>query len=256
MPNGASRPAASECRWQSRQWTSSATRTVSSWSVADRQAPSRIDTHLADHMTHDLDAPDPPQWNTFTTVCPVQFVGESTVKALPVRLACPAMRVGDPVQVTEGGRIVTGTIATSMYGAVQVHRAVVCTRYRRTPVTSTDATRTGVFGSHRRSSASDVLTTGRGSCHSLPFQPRGRSRCRFRPRSLCFWRPGRFPPSRPSARTANGSSRLDNFGLGFRPTWLNGDLHRIFHWVFERHFDSEQSVLVGSFGFVRFHRPT
>jgi hypothetical protein len=39
-----------------------------------------------------------PRWNTFTTVCPVQFVGESTVKAFPVRLACPAMRVGDPVQ--------------------------------------------------------------------------------------------------------------------------------------------------------------
>jgi hypothetical protein len=52
------------------------------------------------------------------------------------------------------------------------------------------------------------------------------------------------------------SSGLDTFGLGFRPTWLNGDLHCIFHWVFERHFDSEQSVLVGSFGFVRFHRPT
>jgi hypothetical protein len=54
----------------------------------------------------------------------------------------------------------------------------------------------------------------------------------------------------------NGSSGLDTLGLGFRPTWLNGDLHRIFHWVFEGHFDSEQSVLVGRFGFVRFHRPT
>ena len=37
----------------------------------------------------------------------------------------------------------------------------------------------------------------------------------------------------------NGSSGLDTFRLGFRPTCLNGDLHRIFHWVFERHFDSE-----------------
>jgi hypothetical protein len=45
------------------------------------------------------------------------------VKALPVRLACPAMRVGDPVQVTENGRIVTGTIAASMYGAVQVQQS-------------------------------------------------------------------------------------------------------------------------------------
>jgi hypothetical protein len=54
----------------------------------------------------------------------------------------------------------------------------------------------------------------------------------------------------------NVSSGLDTFGLGFNPTWLNGDLHRIFHWIFEGHFDAEQSVLVGRFGFVRFHRPT
>jgi hypothetical protein len=74
-------------------------------------------------MTFDLDVPIAPRWNTFTTVCPVQFVGESAIKALPVRLACPAMRIGDPVQVTEGGRIVTGTIAAYMYGAVQVQRA-------------------------------------------------------------------------------------------------------------------------------------
>ena len=73
-------------------------------------------------MTFDLDTPDTPRWNNFIVVCPVQFVGESAIKALPVRLACSAMRVGDPVQVTEGGRIVTGTIAVSMYGAVQVQR--------------------------------------------------------------------------------------------------------------------------------------
>ena len=57
-----------------------------------------------------------PRWNTFTTVCPVQFVGESAVKGLPLRLACSAMRVGDPVQVTEGGRIVTGTRAVPESG--------------------------------------------------------------------------------------------------------------------------------------------
>ena len=33
----------------------------------------------------------------------------------------------DPVQVIENGRIVTGTIAAPMYGAVRVHRAVICT---------------------------------------------------------------------------------------------------------------------------------
>src|SRR5713101_3693914 len=51
-------------------------------------------------------------------------------------------------------------------------------------------------------------------------------------------------------------SALNAFSLGFRPTYLNGDLHRIFHWIFERHLDSKQSVLVGRFGFVRLHRPT
>jgi hypothetical protein len=46
----------------------------------------------------DLEIPDSPRCNNFISVHPVQFVGESTVKALPVRLACPAMRVGDPVK--------------------------------------------------------------------------------------------------------------------------------------------------------------
>ena len=74
-------------------------------------------------VTFDLETPDEPRWNNFIIVCPVQFVGESAIKALPVRLSCPAMRVGDPVQVTEGGRIVTGMIAAYMYGAMQVRRA-------------------------------------------------------------------------------------------------------------------------------------
>jgi hypothetical protein len=39
-------------------------------------------------------------------------------------LACPAMRIGDPVQLMENGKIVTGTIAASMYGAVQVRRSL------------------------------------------------------------------------------------------------------------------------------------
>jgi hypothetical protein len=76
-----------------------------------------------DLVTFDRDTPVALRWNDFIIVCPVQFVGESAIKALPVRLACPAMRVGDLVQVTENGRIVTGTIAESMYGVVQVRRA-------------------------------------------------------------------------------------------------------------------------------------
>ena len=49
---------------------------------------------------------------------------------------------------------------------------------------------------------------------------------------------------------------FDCFGLGFRATCFDGDLHSIFHRIFEGHLDSEQAVLVGRFGFVRFHRPT
>jgi hypothetical protein len=32
--------------------------------------------------------------------------------------------------------------------------------------------------------------------------------------------------------------------LGFRPACLDGDRHRVFHWIFERHLDSEQSARV------------
>ena len=51
-------------------------------------------------------------------------------------------------------------------------------------------------------------------------------------------------------------SAFDCFGLGFRATCFDGDLHSTFHRIFEGHLDSEQAVLVGRFGFVRFHRPT
>jgi len=39
-------------------------------------------------------------------------------------------------------------------------------------------------------------------------------------------------------------------------TCFDGNLHGIFHRIFEGHLDSEQAVLVGRFGFVRFHRPS
>ena len=54
----------------------------------------------------------------------------------------------------------------------------------------------------------------------------------------------------------NGSSDFDFLGLDFRATYLDGDLHSIFHRIFEGHLDSEQTVLVGRFGFVRFYRPS
>jgi len=70
-----------------------------------------------DRLTIDGDTQEPPRWNNFTSVHPVQFVGESAIRALPMRLACSAMSVGDPVQVTENGRIVTaGTIAARTVG--------------------------------------------------------------------------------------------------------------------------------------------
>src|ERR1700730_10820915 len=58
------------------------------------------------------------------------------------------------------------------------------------------------------------------------------------------------------ARIASRSLTFDWLGLGFRATCFDGDLHGTFHRIFEGHLDSEQSVLVGRFGFVRFHRPT
>jgi hypothetical protein len=51
----------------------------------------------------------------------------------------------------------------------------------------------------------------------------------------------------------NGSLGFDLLGLGFRDTHLDGDLHGIFHRIFEGHLDSEQTVFVDRFGFVGFH---
>jgi hypothetical protein len=58
------------------------------------------------------------------------------------------------------------------------------------------------------------------------------------------------------AGIASRSLTFDWLGLGFRATCFDGDLHGTFHRIFEGHLDSEQSVLVGRFGFVRFYRPT
>ena len=62
--------------------------------------------------------------------------------------------------------------------------------------------------------------------------------------------------SRLEACQLNGSSGFEFLGLGFLDSCFDGDLHRILHRIFEGHLDSEQAVLVGRFGFVRFHRPT
>ena len=53
-----------------------------------------------------------------------------------------------------------------------------------------------------------------------------------------------------------GSRGFDLLDRGVRATRLDGDLHSIFHGIFEGHLDSEQAVLVDRFGFVRFHWPS
>jgi hypothetical protein len=65
----------------------------------------------------------PPRWNSFASVYPVQIEGEAKASPRMVRLACSAMRVGDPVQVTDNGHIVTGTISGIVSAVVIVRRA-------------------------------------------------------------------------------------------------------------------------------------
>ena len=75
-------------------------------------------------------APSPPhvmmssmttlRWNDFVRVYPVRLEGEDLPRARPLRLACPALRVGDPVQVTSGGDVVTGEIVDVVSAVVVV----------------------------------------------------------------------------------------------------------------------------------------
>jgi hypothetical protein len=44
---------------------------------------------------------------------------------------------------------------------------------------------------------------------------------------------------------------FDCFGLAPRAACFDGNLHSTFHRIFEGHFDSEQAVLVGRFGFCQ-----
>jgi hypothetical protein len=59
-----------------------------------------------------------------------------------------------------------------------------------------------------------------------------------------------------SVQTQRVTRGFDLLDLGFRATCFDGDLHSILHRIFEGHLDSEQAVVVGRFGFVRFHRPS
>ena len=57
-------------------------------------------------------------------------------------------------------------------------------------------------------------------------------------------------------RRGKADSGFEFLGLRFRNTCFDGDLHSILHRILEGHLDSEQAVLIGRFGFVRFYRPT
>jgi len=54
--------------------------------------------------------PPPPRWNSWFRVSPVQFEGEDRAIPRGVRLCCPAVRAGDPVQIIEAHRITSGRL--------------------------------------------------------------------------------------------------------------------------------------------------
>ena len=53
---------------------------------------------------------DPPRWNSWFRVSPVQFEGEDRPTPRGVRLCCAAARAGDPVQIIEGTRTISGRL--------------------------------------------------------------------------------------------------------------------------------------------------
>jgi|SRR6185503_9582476 len=53
---------------------------------------------------------NPPRWNPWFRVSPVQFEGEDRPIPRGVRLCCPAARAGDPVQIIDRDRTVSGRL--------------------------------------------------------------------------------------------------------------------------------------------------
>jgi hypothetical protein len=74
-----------------------------------------------DHLVMDSEF-DAPRWNTWTIVQPVQFEGEAHPKPRRVRLCSPALRVSDPVQVTDAGRTAKGRIMRVAHSTLHVRR--------------------------------------------------------------------------------------------------------------------------------------
>jgi hypothetical protein len=106
----------------------------------------------------------------------------------------------------------------------------------------------------------------KGVCHiALPEEGHTRPGLGSPPREPPYlrrrgsWRLGRLASgwlTNADRRRGQSPSSCDCFGLGFRAPFFDGYLHGIFHRVFEGYLDAEQAVVVGRFGFVRFHRPT
>jgi len=53
---------------------------------------------------------NPPRWNPWFRVSPVQFEGEEHPVPRGVRLCCPAARAGDPVQIIDGKRMISASL--------------------------------------------------------------------------------------------------------------------------------------------------
>ena len=67
-----------------------------------------------------FDAIDAPRWNSSIIMQPVQFDGEAMAKPRTVRLCCACCRVGDPVQVSEGNRVITGRIRAVAHSILHI----------------------------------------------------------------------------------------------------------------------------------------
>ena len=77
----------------------------------------------------DSEEPDPPRWNSWFRVSPVQFEGEERPIPRGVRLCCPAARPGDPVQIVDAKRTISGRLVRIAHSVL--HVAIRESRFRR-----------------------------------------------------------------------------------------------------------------------------
>jgi len=70
----------------------------------------------------------PIRWNLWTRVHKVLIEGEPKASPRPLRLCCPAVRPGDPVQVIDGRRLIDGVV-------VEISNATIIVKRTRLPAT-------------------------------------------------------------------------------------------------------------------------